>query len=181
MESCTLNEGLQQVCPCCFILLVINKSFGGTGSQSLLFTESHGFGGRIEDLCLEVPCCLFLGLWDVPKSLGGRTVPAELLGEESGFGEVQRDVSSVWAHQHKVHVSPRALSGVGLLENKPGGESRGWGDESCVPEPIAKANGAAGLCVDQINFLFVGLCSALAECHVLRGLCGWQHRVLQNS
>lgn len=75
-------------------MLVTNKSFDGTGSQSL-FTETHVFGGGIEDLCLEVPCCVFLGLCDAPKSLGGRMVPAELLGEESGFGEVQRDVSCV--------------------------------------------------------------------------------------
>lgn len=39
--------------------------------RACFFTEGHGAGGRIEDLCLKVTCCVFLGL-RCPKELPRR-------------------------------------------------------------------------------------------------------------
>lgn len=82
------SEYLIQVCLCCFILLFINESFGGTQSKSFLFTEGHGFGGRIRDWCLKVTVLSLV--CEMPKEPLGQQRGKQL----SSFGAIIRGGNS---------------------------------------------------------------------------------------
>lgn len=145
---------------CCFILLFINKGFGGTGNQSWLFTETQAFGGFVPagstlSLAGFVRCPRGPGRQDGASRAPGR---AERLWGSAGGCEQCLSSSA------QSPGSPRALSGWDCWE-RAGAES--WG-------PLPAAVGLlVCVCVNTMNLLFVGLCSALAEHQILGDLFWW--------
>lgn len=67
------------------MLLDIAFHIGSSQRKSLLCTEGCVFGGRIEDLCLKVMCCVSSWVSELPPgaSEAGWCGAAKLLPEES--------------------------------------------------------------------------------------------------